>query len=209
LHAERDQAGAEEWDGERRGSGDSRGVRPFPFHLCNVAAHASVTALVYRLARQLAAARRRLPPAAASDPQAACGGQDAASWVTDLEAFLAALLFALHPVHTEAVAGIVGHAELLCAALSIPALLCYMAAAEGRVATVGAHWRLVAAAVLLGWAAALAKEIGITIVSCSSRGSRGAAAGGGRWRGLSSQQTAASHIWRFACLQPSAHHVGH
>ena len=35
-------------------------------------------------------------------------------------ALLSSLAFALHPVHTEAVAGIVGHAELLCAALSIP-----------------------------------------------------------------------------------------
>lgn len=35
-------------------------------------------------------------------------------------ALLSSLVFALHPVHTEAVAGIVGHAELLCAALSIP-----------------------------------------------------------------------------------------
>ena len=48
------------------------------------------------------------------------------------EAFVAALLFAVHPVHTEAVSGIVGHAELLCAALSILALLSYMAAADGR-----------------------------------------------------------------------------
>jgi hypothetical protein len=50
LHAERDQAGAEEWDGERRGSGDSRGVRPFPFHLCNVAAQTAVAALMFWLA---------------------------------------------------------------------------------------------------------------------------------------------------------------
>ena len=48
------------------------------------------------------------------------------------EALLAGLLFALHPIHTEAVAGIVGQAELLCAALSILALLAYMAAADGR-----------------------------------------------------------------------------
>jgi hypothetical protein len=72
--------------------------------------------------------------------------------VAVLVAVLAALLFALHPVHTEAVAGIVGRAELLCATLSIPALLCYKATAEGRVTSPGRRWRLVAAAVLLGWA---------------------------------------------------------
>ena len=52
--------------------------------------------------------------------------------VQQQEALLAGLLFALHPIHTEAVAGIVGQAELLCAALSILAFMAYMAAADGR-----------------------------------------------------------------------------
>lgn len=47
-----------------------------------------------------------------------------------LPAWFAASAFALHPVHTEAVAGVVGHAELLCAAASIPALLLYCWAAD-------------------------------------------------------------------------------
>jgi hypothetical protein len=125
---------------------------------------------VYRLARQLAAARQ-LPAgraAGAATPLLAGGAAAvglAAAVRADLEPFLAALLFALHPVHTEAVAGVVGHAELLCAALSIPALLAYVAAADGRAGGGGRHWRAVGAAVALGWAAALAKEIGITIVS--------------------------------------------
>jgi hypothetical protein len=168
---------------------------------------------VYRLARQLAVARRRLPFAAASDPQAARSGEDAASsdpaghggagasWAADLETFLAGLLFALHPVHTEAVAGIVGHAELLSAALSIPALLCYMAAAEGRVASMGAHWRLVAVAVLLGWAAALTKEIGITIVSCSSSGSR--VSSRGRQMAGAQQPTNCAVACLEVCLPPA------
>ncbi len=50
------------------------------------------------------------------------------------QALLAALLFALHPVHTEAVAGIVGQAELLCAAAAIPALASYVYAADARCA---------------------------------------------------------------------------
>lgn len=148
--------------GQRRNE-QGRTARPFVFHLTNVVAHAAVTALVYRLACQLEAARR-LPSRPVSAAAGSCS--TASSLVAKLEPFLAALLFALHPVHTEAVAGIVGHAELLCAALSIPALLCYMAAADGRVADMGSHWRHVAAAMLLGWAAALTKEIGITIVSC-------------------------------------------
>ena len=56
-------------------------------------------------------------------------GAGACSAAQQAEAALAAALFALHPVHTEAVAGVVGHAELLSGALSLAALLLYMAAA--------------------------------------------------------------------------------
>ncbi|KAK9831331.1 hypothetical protein WJX81_003095 [Elliptochloris bilobata] len=80
------------------------------------------------------------------------------------EAALAAALFALHPVHTEAVAGVVGQAELLSAALSLAALLLYARAAQPRERTVLAHWLLVGTSLLLVWAAALTKEIGITTV---------------------------------------------
>jgi hypothetical protein len=186
--AEAEQA---EGDGQQAQQGrlqaSRRPARPFVFHLTNVAVHALVTALVYRLACQLVAARQLgaspLPVAAAVAHAAGTkGGAQASSSVgsgigsgsdngagfavsqANLEPLLAALLFAVHPVHTEAVAGIVGHAELLCAALSIPALLAYMAAADGRVSGLASHWRHVGAAVLLGWAAALSKEIGITIV---------------------------------------------
>lgn len=48
------------------------------------------------------------------------------------EAIMAAGLFAAHPIHTEAVAGVVGQAELLCALLAITALLVYCAAAPPR-----------------------------------------------------------------------------
>jgi hypothetical protein len=87
------------------------------------------------------------------------------------QALAAALLFAAHPVHTEAVAGIVGHAELLCASLSLPALLMYFRAVDGQAGRGGGggggaagRWRLVAAALLLAFLAALSKEIGITVV---------------------------------------------
>ena len=74
-----------------------------------------------------------------------------------------------------------GHAELLCVVVSIPSLLLYFMAAEGRYAAAAAaaagtpaaagsmqagaeqlqHWLLVAAAILLVLMAALSKEIGI------------------------------------------------
>ncbi len=66
--------------------------------------------------------------------QAAERGAGAHSEAQRAEAALAAALFALHPVHTEAVAGIVGQAELLSAALALAAMLLYMrgAARAGR-----------------------------------------------------------------------------
>lgn len=147
-----------DWHSNRLLPWQKHNINPLPFHACSILLHAAVTVLVYRLAQRLVAARTNL-----SDnvrPSKA-----AASWPTILEPFIAAILFALHPVHTEAVAGIVGQAELLCALLSICAILCYLTAAEGRANSLLAHWGFVAAAILLGWAAALAKEIGITVVS--------------------------------------------
>lgn len=46
------------------------------------------------------------------------------------EAFLAGAIFAVHPIHTEAVASIVGQAELLSAACSIGAIILYAQAAD-------------------------------------------------------------------------------
>lgn len=48
------------------------------------------------------------------------------------EAVLAAVLFALHPVHCEAVAGVVGHAELVSAAFALVGLLAYIIAVKSR-----------------------------------------------------------------------------
>lgn len=129
------------------------------------------------------------------------------------EAVLAAVLFALHPVHCEAVAGIVGHAELLSAAFALLGLISYIVAIKSRERFVlpscqrpggsgnstnatgsangsrGAHstpakgvqspetmsephpdqlgcfshWVLIIFSLACCWAAALAKEIGITI----------------------------------------------
>lgn len=48
------------------------------------------------------------------------------------EAFIASSLFAVHPVHTEAVAGVVGQAELWCAMFGLSALLVYLEASNKR-----------------------------------------------------------------------------
>src|SRR5262249_44208967 len=106
------------------------GVAPFGYHLVNFALHAAVcVVLALVLARITGDATLAL---------------------------LAAFLFAAHPVHTEAVASVVGRAELLAALLGL--LAWWIVLARRSVPA-----RAVAALVLV--AAALAKENAITIVA--------------------------------------------
>jgi tetratricopeptide (TPR) repeat protein len=86
------------------------GLDPFFFHLVNVLLHAAVSLAVLFLGRRV------LPPAAAA---------------------AGAVLFAVHPVHTEAVTGIVGRAELLAALFVLLALLLHARARPGPAALLG------------------------------------------------------------------------
>lgn len=70
------------------------GNRPWIFHAVNIVLHALVCAMVAEFTRR------------------ALGG----SPVANTTALCAGLLFAVHPIHVEAVANIVGRAELACAA---------------------------------------------------------------------------------------------
>ncbi len=69
------------------------------YHLVNVLLHAAVSALVAEFARRLAGLR--------------------VAWVSGL-------LFAVHPIHVEPVANIVGRAELMCALGVVGALVLFM-----------------------------------------------------------------------------------
>ena len=82
-------------------------LQPWGYHAVNVLLHGAVSALVFVLAASELVALR---------PSAALA---------------AGLLFAVHPVHTEAVAGIVGRAELLAAALAITGILVCCGSARG------------------------------------------------------------------------------
>lgn len=96
------------------------GLAPFGYHLVNVLLHGAVVVLLYRVLRRLAAGASA---GAAGDAHGATAG--IASF---LEApFAAALLFAVHPIHTEAVAAVVGRAELLSAAFVLSAWLLHLA----------------------------------------------------------------------------------
>ncbi len=103
------------------------GFEPAAFHGTNIALHALVTMAVYLAVRALARLGLRTT----------AGSRQAA--------FLSALLFAVHPLHAEAVSWIVGRAEIMAAFfclllllfhlgshrrawLLLPAALCYLAA---------------------------------------------------------------------------------
>ena len=74
-------------------------------------------------------------------------------------AAVASLLFAVHPVHTEAVSSVVGRAELLASGLSLGAFMCYHRSCLSSSASLS--W-LVLAQVIMA-AGFYSKETGITI----------------------------------------------
>ena len=76
-------------------------------------------------------------------------------------AVLAALLFAVHPVHTEAVTGVVGRAELLASVFFLVVVLQY--AKMARQSSVS--WRSLIVTSLLICLAMLSKEQGITVIA--------------------------------------------
>jgi len=91
------------------------GAGAFGYRLVNLALHILVTILVYVLARRIAGARHTGP----ARPE---------SWAA--APALAALLFAVHPVHTEVLGMIVGRAELLAAAGVLGSVALFLAARE-------------------------------------------------------------------------------
>ncbi|XP_077339085.1 protein O-mannosyl-transferase TMTC4 isoform X2 [Lithobates pipiens] len=82
-------------------------------------------------------------------------------------ALLSALLFAVHPVHTECVSGIVGRADLLCALFVVLSFLGYCKALPGfnKREHTSPFW--VIFSVFLGAVAMLCKEQGITVLKFS------------------------------------------
>lgn len=115
-----------------RGVHHAAGLSTWAFHGLSLALYGLLTALVYALAFRLSERGR--------------------------VAFLCALLFAAHPVHTEAVASISAMGDLLAALIGLAAV--YIQA--GLIARPEENWRRVAAFVLV-WVAVLAKESAITL----------------------------------------------
>lgn len=108
------------------------GGSPLVFHLANVVLHLLTVIVLYRLALRL------IPP---------------------LGAWFTAALFAVHPVHAEAVANVVGQAELVVGLVAVVGTVVYL---DGRRAgALTATRRLVLAALVV--AGALAKEQGLML----------------------------------------------
>ncbi|XP_077123061.1 protein O-mannosyl-transferase TMTC1 isoform X2 [Ranitomeya variabilis] len=83
------------------------GLEPFYFHAVNVALHCMVSALLGYICSTAVFEDRK-------------------------QAVASSLLFAVHPVHTEAVAGIVGRADVMSCALFLLAFLCYIRASSAQ-----------------------------------------------------------------------------
>lgn len=117
------------------------GFKPFGYHLFNVLLHCVATGLVVKLARHI------LP--------------------NTIGVLIAGLLFASHPVHTEAVAGIVGRADLLACIFYISTLLSYIRHVQWREKCDSRHWLALCEAILYSSAAVLCKETAISaLVVC-------------------------------------------
>ena len=110
-------------------------LAPLGYHLVNLCLHTAVSLLYHSLCCSLL-----------SKPAAA----------------LAALLFAVHPVHTEAVTGVVGRAELLASLFFLYALLRYQRLSADRRSVGWKGLMLVAALVSMSM---LCKEQGITVIA--------------------------------------------
>ncbi|NXV29278.1 TMTC1 protein, partial [Rissa tridactyla] len=118
------------------------GMNPFYFHAVNVILHCLVTLLLMY----------------------AC---DKAVFKDCRLAFVTALFFAVHPIHTEAVTGIVGRADVLACLLFLLAFLSYNRSVDQLY--VGEHFPPTASpcflllSLFLGTCAMLVKETGITV----------------------------------------------
>ncbi|KAJ1633862.1 hypothetical protein T492DRAFT_1142489 [Pavlovales sp. CCMP2436] len=149
------------------------GEQPRPLYLLNAGLHCAAVALVAVLIARLSSAGR-----------------------SDGAPAMAAMWFAAHPVHVEAVCNIVNRAELLAACFALAYLLVLADVLGGRrggrgglPSLAGACLRLCVLLPLLGTLAALSKETGATVglvglalqalVLCE--GLRTARARGGRW----------------------------
>ncbi|XP_026971691.1 protein O-mannosyl-transferase TMTC4 isoform X5 [Sagmatias obliquidens] len=133
----------------------SGGFHPLSFHVVNILLHSGISILLVDVfsvlfgGLQYTSKGRRLNLAPRSS-------------------LLAALLFAVHPVHTECVAAVVGCADLLAALFFLLSFLGYCKALRetNKEGTQSMFWVLLS--ILLGAVAMLCKEQGITVLGLNA-----------------------------------------
>ncbi|CAI8045701.1 Protein O-mannosyl-transferase TMTC3, partial [Geodia barretti] len=109
-------------------------LEPLGYHLVNVLLHSAVVYLYVLL----------------------CGVVFSEVW----PALIAGLLFAVHPIHTEAVSGVVGRADVLSCLFFIGSILTYKKSLSTKNSAL-----FMMCTLLLAVCSALSKEIGITVVA--------------------------------------------
>ncbi|XP_076362938.1 protein O-mannosyl-transferase Tmtc3-like isoform X2 [Tachypleus tridentatus] len=110
-------------------------LNPMGFHLVNVVLHVVVCILYLRVCRM---------------------------FLSHLASLVAAMFFAIHPIHTEAVTGVVGRAETLSSVFFLLAFIAYTKCMSGK--RKNTEWPLLLECVFFMTVATLCKEQGITVV---------------------------------------------
>ncbi|CAG5119359.1 unnamed protein product [Candidula unifasciata] len=132
------------------------GLFPKGFHIVNILLHGVVSALLMPCFTLVMV------------DVGASGGESKhaeAKWP-----FLCSILFAVHPVHTESVAGVVGRAELLCALFFITSFLLYVKACtrDSEFRPKGFSFIWLCASLIFCGLATFSKEQGITVLGLCS-----------------------------------------
>lgn len=140
------------------------GFLPFGYHLVNVILHGVATALVLKLGRHL------MRPSMTTTTTTTMAGTSAATTTTSTTTTgwgpgVAAALFAAHPIHTEAVASVVGRADLFACTFYLATMLVYRRHMELRQQhNNGRQWITLAVAAFLAVLAVLSKETAISVL---------------------------------------------
>ncbi|KAK3796778.1 hypothetical protein RRG08_045784 [Elysia crispata] len=139
------------------------GLHPSGFHLVNIILHGLVSALLLPVF-QLILDPLFLRCCSSSSTQIFFPKR------VPVTVFLCTLLFAVHPVHTESVAGIVGRADLLCAIFFILSFLIYVkgCCSDESNNKIGTSLQWILFSMLLCCLATFSKELGITVIGICS-----------------------------------------
>jgi len=119
-------------------------LKPFGYHLVNVILHGIVSVLFYCLTKHIFG-------------------------TATLPRLIATLLFILHPIHTEAVAGVVGRAEIIACLFFLSCLLAYFKSVQysydSIITGVDFNWYWLVCSMLCAALALFSKEQSVTVLA--------------------------------------------